>query len=148
MNGQVLCIGGDVSRWQNWERNLEDNDYTVVHAINAREALALLKACSVDVVCIDSQATTETGSLAIGAGLKDACPHVPVVLVQTAGEVPEHFEEHVDVVIDESTFASVGRWLIEELHEMRFPLFVEWFDEWKQRSNANKADSVYVAEAL
>jgi DNA-binding NtrC family response regulator len=144
MNGQVLCVGGDASRWQSWERNLEENDYTVVHAIDAGEALALLKACSVDVVCIDSQVMSKAGSSVIGAGLRDTRRHVPVVLVQTGGDVPEHFEEHVDVVIDASSFGSVGRWLIEELQEMRFPLFVEWFDEWKQRSNDSKSDSVPV----
>src|SRR5215471_15923475 len=112
MNGQVLCISGDASSWQSWERNLEDNDYVVVHAIDAGEALALLKACPVDVVCIDSRVMSKAGSSVIGAGLKEAHRHVPVVLVQTGGDVPEHFEEHVDVVVDASTFGSVGRWLI------------------------------------
>lgn len=38
-----------------------------------------------------------------GARLKNAYPRVPVVLIQNGSKAPPHFEEHVDVVIDEST---------------------------------------------
>ena len=62
-----------------------------------------------------------------------------MVLIQAGSKAPPHFEERVDVVIDESTFSSMGHWLIEELREVRFPLFVEWFEEWKQRQRS--ADS-------
>jgi hypothetical protein len=79
----------------------------------------------------------------ITAGLKDASPHVPVVLVQTGSSVPVHFEEHVDVVIDESTFSTVGSWLIEELREVRFPMFLEWFETWKERSRSEDAIHVF-----
>ena len=66
------------------------------------------------------------------ADLKNASQHVPIVLVQTGTNVPEHLEEQVDVVIDESTFSTVGPWLIEELREVRFPMFVEWFEAWEE----------------
>ena len=135
MNGQILCIGGDATRWVSWGHELEANGYVVVQASDEREASTLLKTCPVDVVCIDSQIMTESGGSEIAAGLKGASQHVPVVLVQTGKHVPEHFEEHVDVVIDESTFSTVGWWLIEELREVRFPLFVEWFEAWKERSS-------------
>jgi hypothetical protein len=69
---------------------------------------------------------------------------VPVVLVQTGIGVPEHCEEHVDVVIDESTFSTVGSWLIEELREIRFPMFVEWFETWKERSSNDRAGALFV----
>ena len=124
MNGQILCIGGDATRWANWGHELEEDGYLVVHASDEREASALLRACPVDVVCIDSQIMTEPGSSAIAAGLKDAPQHVPVVLVQTGDTVPVRFEERVDVVIDDSTFSSMGLWLIEELREAHFPMFV------------------------
>jgi DNA-binding NtrC family response regulator len=144
MNGQILCIGGGTARCTNWSRGLEEDGYLVVHASDEREASALLKACPVDVICIDSRIMTESGSSEIAAGLKNALQHVPVVLVQTGSDVLEHFEEHVDVVIDESTFSTVGSWLIEELREVRFPMFVEWFETGKERSSRNGADAVPV----
>ena len=137
MNGKVLCIGGDLERWANWRHDLEENGYVVVQATDEREASTLLKACPVDVVCIDSQIMTDSGGSQVSADLKNASQHVPVVLVQTGNDVPEHFEEHVDVVIDESTFSSVGHWLIEELRETRLPMFAEWFEGWKERSASN-----------
>jgi DNA-binding NtrC family response regulator len=144
MNGQILCIGGSESRWRSWGQSLEDNGYVVVHAINEQEARVLLQACPVDVVCIDSQLMTEVGSSEIGAELKNTRPHVPVVLVQTGNGMPPHFEEHVDVVIDESTFRSAGHWLIEELREVKFPVFVEWLESWKQRSPNDEKDAAQV----
>ena len=142
MNGQILCIGGDATRWRDWGDQLEQSGCVVVHAANDREASTLLKACPVDVICIDSQIMTESSGSEIAANLKDASVRVPVVLVQTGNNVSEHFEEHVDVVIDESTFSTVGSWLIEELREVRFPMFVEWFEEWKERSANNGKDVV------
>jgi len=141
VNAQILCIGGNASRWERWGRNLQEDGYVVVHARDEQEAFALLRACRVDVVCIDSELMAETGSSVIGAGLKEAHPHVPVVLVQTGKDVPEHFEKQVDVVIDQSTFAAVGSWLIDELREVRLPVFVEWFEAWKERSASNGGGS-------
>jgi CheY-like chemotaxis protein len=146
MNGQILCIGGDLERWANWRNELEENGYVFVQATDEREASRLLKACPVDVVCIDSQIITESGGSEIAASLKNAAQDVPVVLVQTGSDVPQHFEERVDVVIDESTFSSVGHWLIEELRETRFPVFVEWFEPWKERSVGIGEDGVHVPE--
>jgi DNA-binding NtrC family response regulator len=144
MTGQILCIGGEAARWAHWSHELEDDGYVVVHANDEREALALLEACSVDVICIDSKNMTRSGGSGIAAGLKNAVQHVPVVLIKTGNDVPEHFEEHVDVVIDESTFSSMGQWLIEELREVRFPLFVEWFEAWKERSESTGEGEVHV----
>ena len=144
MNGQILCIGGDAARWQNWGHELEESGYVVVHAANEREASTLLKASAVAVVCVDSKLMAESGCAEITADLEGASPHVPVVLVQTGSRVPEHFEAHVDAVIDESTFSNVGLWLIEELREARFPMFVEWFEAWRKRSADNGKDIVQV----
>jgi len=146
MNGQILCIGGDFERWANWRHELEEKGYVFVQATDEREASTLLKACRVDVVCIDSQIMAESGGSEIAASLKHAAQHAPVVLVQTGDAVPQHFEERVDVVIDESTFSSVGHWLIEELRETRFPVFVEWFEAWEGRSGGNSDDRVHGPE--
>jgi len=133
MKAQILCIGGSAARWQDWGKDLEADGYVVVHASDETEAVELLKASPVDVVCIDSRAMGDGGSSVLGTSLRDTQPRVRVVLIQSGGEVPPRFEEQVDVAIDESTFPTMGHWLVEELREVRFPLFVEWFVEWKQR---------------
>ena len=109
----------------------------------------MLKACPVDVVCIDSQIMTESGGgLEVSVDLKNASQHVPFVLVQTGNDAAEHFEEHVNVVIDESMSSSVGHWLIEELRETRLPMFAEWFEAWKERSGSNGKRESTFAEQL
>jgi response regulator RpfG family c-di-GMP phosphodiesterase len=135
MNAQILYIGASAAHWPNWNKNLDETGYVVIHAADEREAVELLKKCQVDVVCIDSQLMGKAGASLIGASLETADPHVPVVLIQSGSKAPPNFEEHVDVVIDESTFSAIGHWLIEELLEVRFPLFVEWLDGRKLRMN-------------
>ena len=133
MNAQILCIGGSAARWRKWGEDLEADGYVVVHASDETEAIELLKAAQVAVVCIDSHTVDGAEGSVLGARLKNAQPRVPVVLIQAGSEAPPRFEEDVDVVIDESTFTKMDHWSIEELQEVRFPLFVKWFDEWKQR---------------
>lgn len=133
MNAQILCIGGRAARWHKWGADLEADGYVVVHAPDETEAVELLKAAPVAVVCIDSCMMAGAGRSPLGSRLKNAHPRVPVVLIQAGSEAPPHLWECVDVVIDESTFTKMGHWLIEELREVRFPLFVEWFEKWKQR---------------
>ena len=135
MSVAVLCIGGSSERWH----NLEAGGYEVLRASDEGHAVELLRTQLVNVVCIDSRCMAEAESPAMGASLKSVVPHVPVVLVQTASTMPWHYEQQVAVVIDEAGFDAMGHWLIEELHELRFPLFVQWFEDWKrsrtQRSN-------------
>jgi DNA-binding NarL/FixJ family response regulator len=63
----------------------------VVHAANEWEDSTLLKACPVDVVCIDSKLMAESGGAEITADVKDTSPHVPVMLVQTGNSLPKHY---------------------------------------------------------
>jgi len=141
MSTQILCIDGSDGRRQRWGKEMEQDGCVVIHAADEAEAAHLLKASSVDMVCIDSGVMTERGSSAIRDSLKNAHTHVPIVLIQSSSEIPPHFEERVDVVIDEPTFSTLGPWLIEQLREIRFPLFVEWFENWKRRSDGNGGES-------
>ena len=149
MKARILCVGGSAARWQDWGRDLEADGYVVVHASDETEAAELVRASPVDVVCIDSRAMGDGGSSVLGTRLRTAQPRVPVVLIQSGSKVPPRFEEQVDVVFDESTFSAMGHWLLEELREVRFPLFVEWFEEWKQRRpSGDGKDTSHVYEKL
>jgi len=75
----------------------------------------LLKACPVDVVCIDSKLMAESGGAEITSDLHDTSSHVPVMLSKRTTIVPGHYEDRHDVVINESMFSTVGSRLIEEL---------------------------------
>ena len=141
MNTQILCIGGGATRCQNWVRELQQSGYAVVHAANEREAATLLRICAVDVVCIDSQIVAESSGPEIVADLKDASPGVPVVVVQSGNEATEHFKQRIDVVSDGSTFSRVGSRLIDEV---QFPMFVEWFEAWEERTAGKERDVVHI----
>ena len=140
MNTQILCIGGGATRCQNWVRELQQSGYAVVHAANEREAATLLRICAVDVVCIDSQIVAESSGSQIVANLKDASPGVPVVVVQSGNEATENSKERIYVAIDGSTFSGVGPRLIEEFGEVQFPMFVEWFEAWEERTAGEGRD--------
>ena len=144
MNTQILYIGGGATHCQNWVRELQQSGYAVVHAANEREAATLLRICAVDIVCIDSQIVAESSGSEIVADLKDASPGVPVVVVQSRDEATEHFNERTDVVIDGSTFPRVGSRLIEKFGEVQFPMFVEWFEAWEERTAGKKRDVVNI----
>ena len=140
MNKQIPCIGSGATRCQNWARELQQSGYAVVLAANEREAATLLRICAVDVVCIDSQIVAESSGSEIVADLKDASPGVPVVVVQSRNEATERFKERADVVIDGSTFSRVGSRLIEEFGQVQFPIFVEWFEAWEERTAGKERD--------
>ena len=140
MNTQILCIGGGATRCQNWVRELQQSGYAILHVANEREAATLLRICAVDVVCIDSQIVAESSGSEIVADLKDASPGVQDVRMQSGNEATEHFKEHTDAVIDGSTLSRVGSRLIKEFEEVQFPMFVEWFEAWEERTAGKGRD--------
>ena len=134
MKTQILCIGGSDKYWRRRGKCPEDGECSVVLARDDQEAVALLQASAVDVICIDSELLARAPSSALGMSLKATQPHIPVVLIQTGDTAPAHFEEYVDVVVDEFAFSTLRHRLITELRKFRFPLFAEWFDSWRQRT--------------
>ena len=134
LNIQILYIGGGATGCYNRVRELQQSGYAVVHAANEREAAALLRIYPVDVVCIDSGIVAESSGSDIVADLKDASPGVPVVVVQSGNDETEHFKEPIGVVIDGSTFSRVGSRFIKEFEDVQFPMFVEWFEAWEERT--------------
>jgi DNA-binding NtrC family response regulator len=124
MNAQVLCIVGSAVRWHKWRAQLAANGCKLLRATDETQAIDLLSAHRVDVICIDSQTMADARNSYIGVSLKNENPRVPIVLIQTDSTIPSHFEQLVDVMTDEASFEVTGSWMIQDLHEVRFPLFV------------------------
>ncbi len=119
------------------QTTLEGRGYQFVRLSNPAEAIELLRTVLPHAVCIDCEAMQEPDSEAIGKRLKVAGPHTPLVLIQKNGDLlPPHFEEHADVVMDETSFLNFGHRRIEELRETRLPVFMQWIDQWRQRTAA------------
>ena len=133
MKAHVLCVD-DGSRSIRHRKSLEDAGFVVLNACDETQAVDLLKAHRVDVVCVDSR-FLHNGGTGIGANIKSTKPDVPIALIRDNGAIPARFEEQVDAVVDKSDFDTRARWLIEELHGVQFPFFLQWFDDWKHRAS-------------
>ena len=137
MNTQILCIGGGATGCHNWVRELQQSGYAVIQAANEWEAATLLRICAVDVVCIDSRIVEESSGSEIVADLRHASPGVPVMVVEFGNEATQHFKERIGVVIGGSTVDSRS---IEKFGEVQFPMFVEWFEAWEERTAGKGRD--------
>jgi len=85
----------------------------------------LLKAGPVDAGCIGSNLMAESGSAEIKADLKDTSPHAPMVWSKRATACPNTMRMPLSRSSTSQRFLQSGRGLIEELREVRFPVFVE-----------------------
>ncbi len=128
----VLCIDGIDARAQDLQNILEDFGCEVRRVRDETEAVETLKILPVDVVLVDSR-FLNAGTARTVANIKSLRPRVRVVLSCDNGMVPAMRRQLVDVVIDKAEFARRGRWLLDELQDVHFPFFTEWFDDWKRR---------------
>jgi hypothetical protein len=133
MEVRVLCIVGNDRRSEDWREQFQTSGHSVVRAIDDRQAVEVLNSRAVDLICMDSQTVAETWTEASSLAVENRCPRVPIVLVRTERGMPANFEHYVDVVTNEIGFGSTARWLIGDLREVRFPLFVQWFESLKRR---------------
>ena len=137
MGKQILYIGRDNASTRLLQTTLEARGYEVVLTSDPGEAAELLRTRMTHAVCIDSPILHGAGGERIGEGLKFAGPHTPVVLIEKSGpSLPPHFAKQADAVMDETSFLNFGHRRIEELREAKFPILVQWLEEWKQRSAA------------
>ena len=137
MNTSILCIDDNESRIGNRQKSLEAARFLVMNACNETQAVEVLTSRRVDVVFLDSR-SLRAGTNCLGANIKKLRPEVRLVLICEHGMDPAGFREYVDVIIDESEFSSKAQWLIEELQDIHFPFFEEWFDDWKRRASESK----------
>ena len=129
----VLCVKESTSRWKERLKSLDAAGFGVLNASDELHAVELLESHRVDVVCIASQ-DGEVQQPVMGRSIKSVRPDVPVVLIRDQVAPPAHFEEYVDIVIDEAGFRATAQWLIQALQEAPNVFFVQWFANWMRRS--------------
>jgi hypothetical protein len=105
----------------------------VVDATDESQAVGLLVSRRVNVVCVHAH-SLRAGITPMGAKIKSLRPNIRFVLICEDGVVPASFLEYVDVIMDESDFNKRAKWLIDELLDVRCPVFVKWFNDWKRRT--------------
>ena len=143
MKACVVCVDENVARSRVRRKVLENAGFAVLSASHETRAVELLQSHRVDVACVAPQSDVQAQGL--GRTIKSARPDVPVVLIHDRGEIPAHFEEYVDIVIDESDFETTAQWLIEELQDGEGLFFVRWFVEWMRRPSEPKTGEPFPA---
>ncbi len=133
MATHVLLVDDNASRCAERQRFLAAAGVEITIACNEYLAVEVIKSRRVDVVCIDSEFVLNRGPW-LGAFVRRQVPFAPVVLIADDGRVPDHFEKHVDIVIDRADFAISGRGLIRELLRGHVPFFHTWFEDWMNRA--------------
>jgi DNA-binding NtrC family response regulator len=134
---QILYFGHDDMSGRLLKTTLENRGYELVRASDSAELGDLLRSGTIHAVCIDENAVREGADKTFSDSLKLAGTATPVVLIERSGGVlPRHFENCADAVMDESSFLNFGHRKIEELREARFPVFLQWLEDWKERSTA------------
>ena len=134
MTGQIVYIGDNADLISACRCEFERTGYELLDACQLSEAQDLLDRVSVDILCIDSHLFNAEAGEVIAASLKKKTSHVPVMLIHSGGDAPERYEEFVDVVMTEQDFAALGHQM-DRLRRLRFPVFVDWFDDWKRRGS-------------
>lgn len=130
----VLCVDQSTSRSKDRLKSLESAGFGVLKASDELHAIELLQSHRVDVICIAPQ-NGEVQQPGMGRSLKSVRPDVPVVLIRNQGNPPLHFEEYVDIVIDEADFRATGRGSIQLLQGAPNLFFARWFVNWMRRSS-------------
>jgi DNA-binding NtrC family response regulator len=137
MTLHVLLVDDNVSRSADRQRFLGAAGVEIITSCDEYRAAEAIKSRGVDVVCIDSEFVMNRGSW-LGAFVRRQMPLVPVVLIADDDRIPDHFEKHIDIVIDRADFAISGRGLIRELLRGHVPFFRTWFEDWM--NHATKAE--------
>jgi CheY-like chemotaxis protein len=132
MNANILCIDDSEVRARDRQRILGASGFVVTNAHDETQAIELLSSHRIDAICVDSR--SNAGIARLGAVVRRLRPHVRVILICGDGAVPARFQEHVDIVMDESDFNRRARHVIDGLRDFRCPFFVEWLNDWKRRA--------------
>lgn len=88
---RVLCVDDEVSGLRPRQSILQRKGFLVHAASNVREALSLFAADDFDLVVTDHLLGRETGT-AMAKEMKRLKPHVPILLLSGATDIPEGLE--------------------------------------------------------
>jgi len=127
-NAVVLCIDDDPAILECEQRFLETFGYRVLTALSTK-GLELASVHSVDVVIVD-YCMPEMNGPEVAIEIKRLRPHVPVIMLSGAVDIPEKDLKVVDAFVAKDRLGSQLLPVIAELHKgggslpsLRLPLY-------------------------
>ena len=97
----ILCIDDDHSMLGFQRALLERRGFTVLTAASARQGLQIALACAVAAVIVDYHMPEMNGH-ELATEIKRLRPHVPIVMVSSDDQIPEHALKVVDAFVSKS----------------------------------------------
>ena len=94
----ILCIDDDDSMLGYQRALLERRGYVVLTAASARHGLQIAAACVIAAVIVDYQMPEMKGH-EVAAEIKRLKPEVPIVMVSSDDQIPEHALKVVDAFV-------------------------------------------------
>ena len=101
----ILCIDDDDGILDYQRALLERRGYAVLTAASARHGLQLAAACAIAAVIVDYHMPEMKGH-EVAAEIKRLKPQVPVVMVSSDDQIPEHALRLVDAFVPKSEAPS------------------------------------------
>jgi len=135
MNGSkeiILCVDDDPEIVSALRELLENHGYEVLTGGDGSEAIEAFGANPVDAVILDYQMPGQDG-IAIAEQMKEAKPHVPILMFSGYDELPGWELTSVDQYVSKGGPPSQLLAAIEHLLSVRYPPFQRWFGDWKNR---------------
>ena len=97
----ILCIDDDDSMLGYQRALLERRGYKVLTAASARQGLQIAAVCVVDAVIVDYHMPEMNGH-EVATEMKRLRPQVPIVMVSSDDEIPEHALNMVDAFVSKN----------------------------------------------
>jgi CheY-like chemotaxis protein len=94
----ILCIDDDHGVLEYQRALLERRGYTVLTAASARQGLQIAAVSGLAAVIVDYQMPEMTGD-EVATEIKRVTPQVPIVMVSSDDEIPEHVLKAVDAFV-------------------------------------------------
>jgi len=101
----ILCIDDDDSMLGYEKALLERRGYDVVTAVCARHGLQIAAACALAAVIVDYHLAEMNGH-EVAVEIKRICPQVPIVMVASDDQIPQHALSVVDAFVSKNEAPS------------------------------------------
>jgi DNA-binding response OmpR family regulator len=101
----ILCIDDDDGMLGYQKALLERRGYKVLTAASARQGLRIAAACAITAVIVDYH-MPEMNGFEVATEIKRVTPQVPIVMLSSDEEIPEHPLNAVDVFVSKNDAPS------------------------------------------
>ena len=101
----ILCIDDDHGMLGYQRALLERRGYVVVSATSARQGLQIAAVCALAAVIVDYH-MPEMNGLELATEIKRLKPQIPIVMVSSDEEIPEHALKVVDAFVSKNEAPS------------------------------------------